>query len=339
MIEVFSVPDRPSISIAMASYQGASFIEAQLESFAQQTLLPDEVVICDDGSSDGTGDVVARFAKDAPFAIRFQPNPERLGYTRNFERALTLCNGSLIFISDQDDVWLPEKLATVVAAFEAHPRARVVVNDQIITDREMVDTGITKLGNLHRMGMTSDGLIEGCCTALRKEWRDLLFPIPDGAGDLVQPTLLSYDRWINEMAILLDVREMVPRPLQLFRRHGGNATTWLLSEPRKIGTLDLVGTRARTVPSGAWAERARLLGFYTHWLQERQDLLAEQGIGIDRAMKRVEHERESLERRIALTRSPLLRRVPQIARMLLEGRYRYFYGWKSALRDVVRAER
>src|SRR5437588_7313199 len=105
------------ISIAMCTYNGARFLREQLDSFAAQSRLPDEVVICDDGSTDGTADIVRTFASGAPFPVHFHVNEPRLGITRNFERAAGLCTGSIIFFSDQDDVWLPDKLDRFAEAF------------------------------------------------------------------------------------------------------------------------------------------------------------------------------------------------------------------------------
>lgn len=106
------------VSIAMATYNGERFLKAQLDSFARQTLLPFELVACDDGSTDNTMDILRQFAAEAAFPVRIYRNPERLGIRDNFLRALEICEGDLVAFSDQDDVWLPEKLAACAAGFE-----------------------------------------------------------------------------------------------------------------------------------------------------------------------------------------------------------------------------
>ena len=88
----------PSISIAMATYDGARFVAEQLASFAAQTRLPDELVVTDDGSTDGTLEIVERFAATAPFAVHIHRNPARLGYTLNFSEAVSKCEGEIIFL-------------------------------------------------------------------------------------------------------------------------------------------------------------------------------------------------------------------------------------------------
>jgi glycosyltransferase involved in cell wall biosynthesis len=325
------------LSIAMASYNGARFIGEQLQSFAGQSRPPVEVVICDDGSTDDTARIVADFAARAGFPVRFHRNPERLGYARNFERAVLLCQGDIVFLSDQDDVWLPEKLEAVAAAFEADPAAQVVANDQILTDGELRHDGITKLANLRRLGIGPDGLIEGCCTAFRRSWAELLLPIPAEAQPLIARDLQSHDRWINELSILLGVRRMIARPLQYFRRYGSNTTDWVVSEPRAVGIGDLVASRMKTAPIEGWRDRVRVLALYQSWLAARRPALEAAGGAVGAALAEVAREKGSLEARIDLVQKPLPLRLALIAALLARGGYRYFYGWKSALRDIARS--
>ena len=81
----------PKFSVAMCTYNGAEFVAAQLDSIAAQTRLPDELIVCDDGSTDATIECVREFARNAPFPHRLVENEENLGSTNNFERAISLC--------------------------------------------------------------------------------------------------------------------------------------------------------------------------------------------------------------------------------------------------------
>lgn len=104
----------PQISIAMATYNGGQFIQEQLDSLALQTVLPYELVVTDDGSTDKTLQVVQAFAECSPFPVRIYINEQRLGYADNFLKAASLCKGDYIAFCDQDDVWLSCKLAKIV---------------------------------------------------------------------------------------------------------------------------------------------------------------------------------------------------------------------------------
>lgn len=92
------------ISVAMATYNGAAYLEQQLESLANQVLHPGELVVTDDGSSDGTLALIEDFARRAPFPVRLVRNEARLGYRGNFIKTSTICGCELIAFCDQDDV-------------------------------------------------------------------------------------------------------------------------------------------------------------------------------------------------------------------------------------------
>ncbi len=104
------------ISIAMATYNGEPFILEQLDSFSRQTLLPSELFVCDDGSTDATVSIIRDFSRSAPFPVKILNNPTRLGYTANFLQTARMCEGDLIAFSDQDDEWLPIKLDRILRA-------------------------------------------------------------------------------------------------------------------------------------------------------------------------------------------------------------------------------
>jgi glycosyltransferase involved in cell wall biosynthesis len=324
-------------SIALASFNGARFIGEQLDSFAAQTTKPGEVVICDDGSTDETVEIAERFARTAPFPVSIHRNAARLGYSRNFEIAIGRCSGDIIFLSDQDDVWFPDRIETVLARFETADEALAVVNDQLLAGPELEHSGVTKLDNLRRLGLTSDGLIEGCCTAFRRDWAEMLLPMPEEAEELLRIRALSHDRWINQLSILLGVREVIDRPLQYFRRYGANTTSWIVSEPRPVSRRHLLSTRLKHAPVESWLQRVRVLHLYRTWLLDHRRRLEERGIRrCDAALEALERERSSLEARAELVGLPLAQRLPKIWHLWRRGGYRFFYGWKSAVRDVSR---
>lgn len=125
------------ISIAMTTYNGARYLNDQLDSFSVQTKLPDELVVCDDKSSDNTINILDDFKRTAPFDVKIICNEENIGYTKNFQKALSLCSGDLIFLSDQDDVWLSDKVEIMSSYFNENRDIYVLLADMIIVDRDL----------------------------------------------------------------------------------------------------------------------------------------------------------------------------------------------------------
>ena len=168
----------PRISIAMAAFNGEKYIAEQLESFCKQTVPPNEVVICDDASSDKTVDIIEAFSAQAKFQVLLLRNEGRIGYTANFGNAISQCMGDIIFISDQDDVWLPEKIQKVCKILDEKRRVHCVVNDMELTDSSLKPWGVTQLKLFRRLGAADTQMIAGCGTAITREWRNFILPFP-----------------------------------------------------------------------------------------------------------------------------------------------------------------
>jgi glycosyltransferase involved in cell wall biosynthesis len=227
---------RASISIALCTYNGARFLEAQLDSFLAQTRLPDEVVACDDGSTDDTLAILERFEKCAPFPVRIVRGEGRLGSTKNFEKVIGLCTGDLIATSDQDDVWMPDKLALSEAAI-----AIELGRGLIFTDADVVDENLDPLGHTmwDAMRFSHEGrrrvrqglafemllrqwLVTGATMMFRSEYRPFIFPIPEN---------WVHDGWIAFIIAALAPLGFVERSTVKYRQHaaqqiGGKKLTW-----------------------------------------------------------------------------------------------------------------
>lgn len=102
------------ISIALATYNGERFLREQLDSIYSQTYQDIEVVACDDCSSDQTVSILKEYEHTR--GLRYYANPRNLGYIKNFEKAISLCEGEYIALSDQDDIWMPNKLVILMEA-------------------------------------------------------------------------------------------------------------------------------------------------------------------------------------------------------------------------------
>ena len=322
-------PTPPTVSVALASYNGAAHIGEQLESLAAQTRLPDEVVICDDASTDETVAIAERFAAHAPFPLSIHRNPANLGFNRNFERAMSLCRGELLFISDQDDIWHPHKIETMLRALDGHPGAQVILNDEHLADPAGRPLNATYLQNVRKLGYPDTYHVAGCCTMLRRGMLPLLLPFPAG---------ISYDVWISWMADFLGVRAIEEQPLQLYRRHGGTTTGSLLTE-ESPSIWRMIRNYGVTDPRAAWQDQIARLRLYRDRLRERADLAAAlAGPGaVAKAGARIDREAERLSQRLALLAKPRIARLASVMKLWRRGFYSHFAGGRSAIKDLIRA--
>jgi glycosyltransferase involved in cell wall biosynthesis len=318
----------PRISIAMATYNGARFIEEQLDSIAAQTLLPAELVVTDDGSTDGTVGILERFASRAPFGIRVERNPARLGFNRNFERALSLCDGDLVLISDQDDIWYPQKIARVTAAMAAEPEKLALIHDEHIRDPGGRTLDVTYLGNVRRLGFTDRELLSGNCTAVRKALLDMLLPFPDG---------INYDYWIGWMADILGARIVLDEPLQLYRRHELNSSSPVLAEDAPTHWSIFLRS-GLSDPRLEWASNMLGLKLVAERIASHDEALdALLGVGrASAAIDRAGAEIAGLQHRVRLANMPKWRRWPAVLQSWRTGFYSGFSGTKSAVKDMIR---
>lgn len=212
------------ISVAMCTYNGGKYLREQLNSVASGALLPDELVICDDRSSDSTADIVSEFASSSKFLVRFFINEKNLGSTKNFEKAIGLCTGDIIVLSDQDDVWYPEKLSVIKETFTAHPEAGLVFTDADMVDEELKPLGYglwstIEFDNKEQASLNGGNamqvllrhnVVTGATAAFRASYRDIVLPVPAG---------WVHDGWIALVISAVSGLYAVDRRLIGYRQH------------------------------------------------------------------------------------------------------------------------
>lgn len=217
----------PTVSVALCTYNGAAYLATQWDSLCQQTRLPDEVVVSDDGSTDQTLSLLATLSVNAPFRVRIEPNARQLGYNKNFEQALSLCTGELIFLCDQDDAWLPDKIRTMVDFMDANPGALMAFGNARLTDEHLnPQSGFfwekVRFDGVARqrwsMGNAMDVLLDGnrvmgCASVVRRELLTNALPIP------VQVPGYIYDGWLALVAAGTNSIQFIDQSLQLYRTH------------------------------------------------------------------------------------------------------------------------
>jgi len=250
-----------------------------------------------------------------------------LGVNANFGRTVSLATGDLVFISDHDDAWFPEKLATVEAAFDANPQVLVFINDQVIAEADGRLTDRTVLGNVRKLGYADEHFGTGACTAIRRSLLDVLLPFPT-AG-------IPYDHWTNHLPYVLGVRQLIETPLQMYRRHGANVTASLLADDQ-ASLVKLVKSSSEDArPS--YRTKIGELDIESERLIARAAELETIGLGDAgrRALITLAEKRRDYEARIHTLDQGKLVRPLVIAQQLAKGRYRSFQGWKSAAKDLL----
>lgn len=225
----------PSISIALATYNGAAFISEQLASLAAQVVLPAELVVSDDGSTDGTVAIVEDFAKGAPFPVRLEVNQHRLGYRSNFMKAAGLCRSEFISFCDQDDNWRPEKLATVIRQFTSDDIMLVTHNASII---DATGKHVGKLF-LDPSSSSNDLIVDGpwpLQLGFTQTFRSSLMQHTslwrDSVSHFAEGERIGHDRWIAFLSAAIGRTIVLTDELAAHRHHSSNVfggkitTTW-----------------------------------------------------------------------------------------------------------------
>lgn len=208
------------VSVAMAAYNGAKYIKEQVDSILCQLGEEDELIVSCDKSTDDTVSILKSICSNDK-RLKIFPNTYPPGVVKNFQNAVEHCTGDIIFFSDQDDVWLDDKIETVVKEF-ADPHVAVVFHDASVTDKNLKVTAPstfklrggareTTFGNLFKLSYI------GCCMAFRAEYKPVVIPIPT--------IYRSHDWWTG---CLLGVgrtkMKAIHKPLIYHRNHGDNVT-------------------------------------------------------------------------------------------------------------------
>lgn len=327
------------VSIAMCSYNGGRYIEAQLESIAAQERAPDELVVCDDCSGDDTVHLIEGFARRAAFPVRVIANHENLGTSKNFEQAIGLCAGDIILLADQDDIWMPQKLKRIEAAFNCHQETGLV-----LTNAEVVDERLEPLGYdiWQFAGLAADerrciedgrgfrimlrrSVTFGITMAFHARYKKMILPLPANQAVFNSP-LPIHDKWIALIIASVARVGLIEEKLLLYRQHvhqqTGAAQMIRLTQQGASAWQPLVRNVFESA-AATYREMRATIAAQPHHLLHSDDLKE-----LDALIAHLE----------ARARVPLhrLKRVPHIVRELGGGGYhRYANGWRSAIKDLM----
>lgn len=316
-----------STSIAVCTYNGERFLQEQLDSLLRQTQRPDQIVIRDDVSSDGTLDILRAFlpaAEAMGIMVDLQVNPENVGYRLNFDGALRACTGEVIFLCDQDDVWHADKLERFCAEFEARPGllalhsdARLIDGEGRVLGRRLFTAILYESKELQRMHrgdgfalMLKRNLMTGAAMAFRHSLLSDVLPLP--------PIEWVHDAWIGTMAAMRGEIDSLEEPSIDYRLHEQNQLGIGGNDPLQRSARRKRQLATERVQANMLLTRARELGM-------RRGLLDI----IDRKLHHV-----SVRDQLPASR---LHRTPMVYGELVAGNYsRFGRGLLSAAIDLVR---
>lgn len=211
--------ERASVSVALATYNGEKYVLQQVDSILTQLLANDQLVISDNGSTDQTLSLIQEHYGSDPRVELISCRAK--GVIANFSFALSYCKNEIIFLSDQDDIWQPNKVDVFLDNFAKHPEISVMMSDIEVVDNNLK----TVIPSFFEYRGTRLGVIKnivkntyiGCAMAMRRSFIQPLLPIPSDVP--------MHDMWIGIMANKKKQAMLIPDKLVFYRRHGETVTT------------------------------------------------------------------------------------------------------------------
>jgi glycosyltransferase involved in cell wall biosynthesis len=315
------------VSVAMTLYNGASHLKEQLDSLASQTRPPDELVVCDDCSTDDSANIVREFASNVTFPVQIHVNASNRGEMLNYEKAVSLSTGDVIFFCDWDDVWMPHKIEQMEGVFRQSPEVGVAQCDGLVTDEQLRSLGREwRLCGFNRRAqrLLEQGIFRGLLSApfaghgmaFRSRFKHIVLPFP---VKYIEPST-----WVGTLVGCYSNVALVKEPLVKYRRHGKQLSAGLLElTPRQ--KLGLSISRPRAVHAALRSETTYQRVFRgSHGFVPRRNVLLD-----------LEQWRDHSASRVRMSPRRVLR-LPIVLRELLSLRYhRYSGGLFSVAKDLV----
>ncbi len=203
------------ISIAVATYNGSKYLESQINSILNQTIKPYEIIITDDSSTDNTVELINNFQATHDF-IKLFINDVNKGVTKTFENSVTHCSGDYIALSDQDDIWMPNKLASLVSHLK---KEDAVYGNSLLVDQNGQSLGIDfkTILIMRDLYIGSPLLLSNCVPGhailMKKSFATTILPFPE---------VVMFDKWIGFSAASGNGLKFVDEILVHYRQHDSN---------------------------------------------------------------------------------------------------------------------
>ncbi len=218
-----------SISVAMATFNGANFLSEQLDSIRNQTLLPKELIVTDDGSSDDTIKIVKEFAASSPFPVRIICNPSRMGYRANFMNNFEHHDADVIAVSDQDDIWDIRKLEIAARSF-LNPNVTLFCHDAWLVDNNGIQIGEADVIRLppDNPPLSFYPLVNplGFAIVFRRDLMDLSKFWNLSIDTWERGNRMAHDQWLSFIASSYGTIVFSNEKLVSYRQHANNTYGW-----------------------------------------------------------------------------------------------------------------
>lgn len=212
-------------SVALCTYNGEKYLHEQLDSILKQNVPVDEIVVCDDGSTDSTINILHEYQTTYPGIFRIFRNEENLRSVKNFEKAISLCTHEIIFLSDQDDIWMPHKTEKMLQYFCTNPQVSVLCSNGYGIDDSGKKLDVITIWDLpqflkekkieldyFRMISYVGNIATGATMAIRSDFRGKLLPFPEKKG-------FHHDEWMALVASYHKKFDLISDRLIKYRLH------------------------------------------------------------------------------------------------------------------------
>ncbi len=323
------------ISVAMCTYNGAPFLREQLESISGQTFKPFEIVIVDDASNDESVEIIRNFSASVQIPIRLIENKKNLGVIPNFEKAIGLCRGKIIFLADQDDIWDLGKIEAHMEVYATHPQCGYVFSDAELTDENLRTKGQSLWSAVHFSGkrykayaageqlstmLKGRSFVYGTTMSFRSIYLDFLLPFA------TRTSVCTHDVWISYLLSSVGAYGVaLPLPLVRYRQHSDNQA----GAGRNISFSDRIHRIRETKAKKArtWVEVYRNMA---NRIRNRTDA------HVSESLQDFESKIMHLTIRGNFSGKRGIVRSRDLIAEALSGRYKKYSGsWKSFFRDLV----
>jgi glycosyltransferase involved in cell wall biosynthesis len=320
------------VTVILAAYNGDKYLMEQLQSLSFQEHAPDELIVCDDCSSDSTADIINDYRDIAPFPVSVVRSMKRGGVSANFSHGLSLATGDYVFFCDQDDVWYPDKISRVIDVFEKNKLVDLVINDMVIVDEKLVGTGVTMSEQVKHSGIQGlAGGVAGCATAVRASVLPLIMP--------VSTPVAQYDVWIHRLVDLWGGRYVLNAVLQKHRRHSHNFSKGLSSLQDKVSRLSTLWSEFKKSPVRGIELRLNQWEYIINHLSGLDGTDRVDEIKIKQAIDRANTILVKTQERKKVLQIPLPLRLFHIPRAVCRGAYSGGRGrYLAILKDIMHAK-